>query len=244
MITHGPLAWPVINVCDYAELGVSAQQAADCEQAAGEWLWQATAARFGLRAAVWRPVTTPLAPTGAPVVPLLAGTAAGYLPGALLCGPLRDPTVLLMPPPVAAVTAVTVDGTAVSPSGYRLEGDTLRRVDGGVWPTSQNPTAADGTAGTWSVTYTRGREVPIGGRRAAGLLACELAKRLTGAKDCKLPVNATTVSKNGTTITLDRNALQGLTNISEVDQWIRLVNPKGLQRRPAVFSPDTTAVPR
>jgi len=105
---------------------------------------------------------------------------------------------------------------------------------GMVWRTSRRTWPTDGTA---RITYRHGLVPPIGGQRAATLLALELGKSWTGAK-CNLPKRIETISREGLTVNL-AVALQGWrTGIWDIDAWLLSVNPHMLSRRARAWSPD------
>lgn len=137
------------------------------------------------------------------------------------------------------VTEVKVDGDIVSPTLYRVQNGTdLVRLDGNLWPTCQDMALADTEVGTFSVKVQRGAPVDGLGAYAAGVLACEYAKACTGQK-CRLPANATNVTRAGITMDLTSAAFpDGLTGIREVDLIIQRYNPHGLKMPSVVWSPD------
>ena len=82
----------------------------------------------------------------------------------------------------------------------------------------------------------------MAGQVAAGKLAAAWLKVLTGdPSSCKLPYNATTVTRGGVTVNRDITAALKTTGVEAADRWVASVNPQGLTRPPAVWSPD---VPR
>lgn len=154
-------------------------------------------------------------------------TAAGVvLPG----GPIRE------------ITEVLLNGTALDPSGYRLaDGNVLMRV-GSSWPCHQRMDLETSEDGTWSVEYEYGADPGPAGWGAVAALACELANACTEGRECRLPDRLQSLSREGVTMTildpfdfLD-NARFGL---REVDQWLALVNPKGIDRPGKWFSTAT-----
>lgn len=109
------------------------------------------------------------------------------------------------------------------------------------WPLCQDLALPDSQQGTYSVTYTWGSDVPGIGRQAAISLARELWKFVNTGK-CDLPARATRVTRGN--MTIDRvipfaqMLRQGNTGLLPIDMFIGAVNPTGMRRRPAVFSPD------
>lgn len=148
---------------------------------------------------------------------------------------------------VGEITEVKVDGEVLPTTAYRLDnGHRLVRTDGGVWPVCQDMALDDTEEGTFSVSVVRGAAVDGLGAYAAGVLACEFAKALTGC-DCALPSNVTSITRQGITMELNTGAFpEGFTGIREVDVIIARYNPHALKRPSAVFSFDvnTPVVPR
>jgi hypothetical protein len=143
-------------------------------------------------------------------------------------------------PGATQVAQVTIDGTPLDPSVYRLDGDRLYRLDGGVWPRTQNLALPLDAADTFAVTYY-GRRPGPNGERAAGVLAVEFLRDLTGVS-CSLPATVTQVVRNNVSMTLTPGVFPGgLTGLREVDGWTASVNPYRLTEPSSVLSPD---VPR
>lgn len=247
ILTAGALTWPVDSPCGpTGPDGCNAQQWTRAQELATEWLWVLSGRKYGLRATVFRPEwTIPIA--RGPWNYVLGGgpgySAYGYgsgwgsspLDAFVVNRPLLHAP---LPGPVNSVTAVEVDGVVLPGSAWQVNGDNLLRVDGGQWYRYQDTTQPISAVGTWQITYVRGSAVPESGQYAAGVLACEEAKRMLGLA-CRLPNNTTQVQRTGTTVSLDAKQLQlGYTGLREVDQWCRLVNPKGRQSDPFVWSPD------
>lgn len=161
--------------------------------------------------------------------------------GAGACACVPDSEVWL-PGPVAGVSEVRVDNVVVPSSAYRIDdGVWLVRQDGGSWPAQQtmgNP--ASSVDDTFVVTYLRGLLVPDGGSAAAGALACEYIKACNG-QPCRFPKRVTSVSRQGVTVSAQETVAAGSTGLPEVDQWVRVFNPRGLAARPEVFNPDLPA---
>lgn len=164
---------------------------------------------------------------------------AGYRHRLARCAPTGESVTL--PGRVGTVEEVVIDGATLTSSAYRLAGNTLYRVDGDVWPTTQNLALPVTEPGTWGVRYTPGVPVDGMGAVAAGLLAAEYAKALAGAK-CALPSTVTQIARQGVTMTLASDGSvfpDGKTGISTVDAWVHRWNPNGLTIAPTVWSPDT-----
>lgn len=151
------------------------------------------------------------------------------------------PDQLLLPGAVQSVTSVVVDGTALDPTQYELQGSWLVRANGLQWPATQDLSLPAGAVGTWSVTYVEGEPVPAVLLDAAGTYACELAKGRTSGSGCLLPRRVQSVTRQGVDIQFVDTAdylEQGLTGVEQVDLVIRMLNPHGLRRPPRVLSPD------
>jgi hypothetical protein len=144
--------------------------------------------------------------------------------------------------PVADVVQVLVDGLVVDPAAYVVRGSTLVRIDGGVWPMSQDLTLPPTEAGTFQVTYVQGTPLSVAGQRALSAFMIELEKARCGDLSCKLPARVTNVVREGVTYTLmdDPSSILdgGRTGIAEVDQWLAAINPSGARTRMRVYSPD------
>lgn len=152
--------------------------------------------------------------------------------------------------PIVSVDEVRVDGVAIDPTRYRVDGwrwlvrlpdaDGKRRT----WPTWQRLDRDDTEDETFSVTYTYGRTPPELGVRAAAALACELAMACNPSTvgDCRLPRKVQTIVRQGVTVVMsptDFLNAEGLTGLVEVDLFLRAYNPQRITRRASVFSPDT-----
>jgi len=148
------------------------------------------------------------------------------------------------PDSVAAVMEVRVDGLVIDPGAYRMDSyrgvPTLVRVDGLCWPQCQDMDAMDDEAGSFVITYQPGRPLPLAGQIAAGELACEFAKACAGG-DCRLPSQLASLSRNGIEVQVADPLTffeNGLTGISNVDLFIRAVNPTRKAQRSRVLSSD------
>lgn len=214
--------------------GLTDPQKAMAEAMAVEWLWALTARSFGTRQVLYRPPAYARNFNVYYPIPYLQ-PISGYTGPSAMTTP---PQVVLLPGPVVSVDGVTIEGATIDPGLWRQEGDYLVRDDGDTWPMTQNMISALNQVDTWAVSYTRGHPVPVGGQFAAGALACEIAKLLLGDDKCKIPRNATTVTRAG--VTVQRNALTAMqsTGVPGVDYWVSLVNPRGLVNEPTIWSPD------
>lgn len=167
-------------------------------------------------ASVWRPVL---------IAGLWYNVRCGSCPGTCMCG---GGSVILDGPVVPESVRVSIDGVQLPQDAYRLKGSALYRV-GGCWPLTG-----------MEVTYTRGLEVPEGGKVAAGLLTCELLKALNGDPTCGLPQRVQSITRQGVTVAV-LDAFEGLerghTGIWAIDSWIESVNSPA-RRRGTVYSVD------
>lgn len=146
--------------------------------------------------------------------------------------------------PVQEVVEVRVDGSVVPAASYRVDDHRdLVRVDGECWPRCPDLEAPCGLVGGggFCVTYTRGLPLDPAAEYAYEVYACELLRGCLGDSCCRLPSRITQVTRDGVTMELldELEFLdKGLTGLTEVDQWLRLVNPGGLRQRSRVYSPD------
>lgn len=152
-------------------------------------------------------------------------------------------SAIRLPGPIGEVTDVKIDGVTLAPTAYAVYGDQLVRVDGESWPLCQDILSDDSAQGTFAVTYRQGYPIDEIVNIAAGTLALELYYACRG-ESCRLPANATAVTRQGLTIELAGSLfVQGWTGIPEVDVVIGLLNPHGLKVAPQVWSPDGPRLP-
>lgn len=148
-----------------------------------------------------------------------------------------------VPSPVCSIDEVVIDGVIVDPTTYRVDNfNKLVRLGSDVWPSCNDLTKEDTEIGTWSVTLTYGNQIPEFVRMAAAEMAFEIIKNCTSNPNCKLPQRLQTVTRQGTTMSfLDSIDFlkEGFTGLSLVDLAVRTYNPRRLQRRPTVVSPDS-----
>lgn len=146
---------------------------------------------------------------------------------------------ITMPGQVAAITEVDIDGWKLDTQLFRIDnGNILVRQDGYCWPSCQNMGLPSGAIGTVTIRYLPGILPTAGGLVAAGVLACEYAKAVTGAKGCRLPSSVTSVVRQGVAMEMSASMFENGTGIREVDGYIESVNPNGLKTPPKVWSPD------
>lgn len=149
--------------------------------------------------------------------------------------------IRLDPAPVIAITEVRIDGVVQSANTYQvINGNLLVRApSAGCWPKCNDLASANTASGTMSVLYSYGNKQSATALDMAAILACELGKALCGQK-CRISGRITSVNRDGVSIQLDPKTFlrAGLTSLPEVDQWLQVVNPKGLPSRGEVWSPD------
>lgn len=248
------LTWPIIIPDSHAAVWNAASPAdrAAAEATAVTILHALTARIFGLTSDTVRPCGAP-----APNYSTYGGSyRASPRSGAIVQGPLLlsscgctvapcpcgGRSEVALPGPVHSITEVRVDGAVIDPTTYKVRDHRwLVRISGAPWPQHQQMEAADDEPGAFVVTYLRGLAVPPAGHLAAGLLALELLKGMTGSGPCALPPHITNLSRQGVTTEIDPVAYldAALTGVTAVDQWIRTVNPNALKAAPTVLSPDT-----
>lgn len=226
---------------------VTQDRALECAQVASEVLWALSGRRFGSQRVRTVRVLAPACPcdgrrwrytTDGMVPRELARLGLGWGWG---CG--CDFELQLPDQDARVVTEVTIDGTVVDPSAYRLDaGGRLVRLDGSGWPMPLSPAVAG-----LQVSYVFGPEPTLGGQNAARILAVAYARQ--DVSGCKLPQRMTSITAEGVSIALDdlKTLREGGTGIAEVDMWVHAVNPNGNAQRAQVLSPDSprfrTAVP-
>lgn len=167
-------------------------------------------------------------------------TSAELLNGLCGCAGRCELSSVILPNPVASVSEVVINGEVLASSAYRVVNfRRLERIDGGHLPCSQDftrdsaPDSSDAN-GTWQVTFQFGRGPGADGEIMCQLLACQFALGLCGSDGCVLPERTSRIVREGVTMELiDMTQLMndGLTGLPMVDQWLRSVNPAGIQRR-------------
>lgn len=212
-------------------------QRSAAEDLAVSTLWALSGRQFGLVATLVRPCPPQPYHSCSPGAPWV-WTLDGHNWAEIGCGCANrctrsGPGAVHLPGPVYAVTAVRLgdDDTDLDASQYVLEGDVLyRRGDATVWP-GQNAARPLGESGTWSVTYQRGRPVPPGVDRLAGLLAREFIVACgDGEDECRLPRTVVATAQRGATLSFDPTRILGAgkTGLEEIDLWLAGVNPHAL----------------
>lgn len=139
--------------------------------------------------------------------------------------------------PVSDVVEVVLDGTPLDRAGHWRVDDWrwLVRTDGLTWPTTSDLTDPEG----FQVTWVYGRVPPPSLRRAAALLAAEIATACVPGATCKLPSRVTTITREGVSYTvLDSQKFidEGRTGIYLVDMAIAAAK-RGRKARPRILVP-------
>ena len=141
--------------------------------------------------------------------------------------------------PVVSVTDVKINGITIATNLYQLQDRKfLVRVDGGVWPCTQNLSAAPTQPDTFAVSVVHGIEPPEAGKHACAVYAAELAKSFCNL-DCALPQRTQYMTRQGiSTIMLDPlNVIErGMIGLPTVDAWVRAVNPHQRRKRSQIIS--------
>lgn len=153
---------------------------------------------------------------------------------------------VILPGPVGAVYEVKVDGSVVDADDYRVAGTSLiwMSTETCPWPTCQDLSKADTEEGTFAVTYLNSYPVDGLGAYAAGVLAYEYAQACSG-NNCRLPSAVTAMTRQGVSYEIVKGAFpDGFTGLREVDAYIALWNPKGLQQSVRLWTPDMPRVHR
>jgi hypothetical protein len=153
---------------------------------------------------------------------------------------------VVLPGPVGAIEEVRIDGVAQPVTSYRVDnGNRLVSLDPDrPWPLRQDMSVSGDEVGSFEVTYYRGAAPNDITRYAAGVLAGEFYKLSKGEKECRIPRNATTVTRGGKTIELDPDLYKALMRIPEVAAVVNIFNPNRLKTAPRVLSPEMDRRPR
>jgi hypothetical protein len=181
-------------------------------------------------------------------------TSGGYVIGYEGAPTDADFSKVLLPNyPVVEIVEVKIDGVALDADEYRLDGwRWLQRMDdedgnAQSWPGPQRMGRNDDDEDTWSIRYLHGMNPPQAAVDAAAQLACEVYKQCPGnegvSADCKLPANATRVTRQGITIelgalTFDVQKKKWNTGMKLVDAFLNAYNPDGVKQQPLIWSPD------
>jgi hypothetical protein len=216
------------SVSDYA-----AQAAIEIATAV---LYEVTGRRWsGVESAVVRPSAVDKASKA--VVPGWVPSWGSYNSGDGACTPTD--TLDLGYFPVVSIGQVRIDGVVVPPSTYQLqEQKLLVRVDGGVWPCTQNLAASPSDPDTFAVDIVHGIDPPVAGKHCCAFYAAELAKSFCNL-DCALPQRTQYMTRQGvSTILADPlNVIErGMIGLPNVDSWVRAVNPHRRRKRSMMAS--------
>jgi hypothetical protein len=168
------------------------------------------------------------------------GSGDGFINVGACCNSCCIPSVQL-PATVNEIVEVIIDGVTLDPSAYAIKAyREIVRVDGGSWPCHNDLTGDPGDPGVWTITYRYGKPVPLDGRIAASIFACQIALNRCGGDSC-LPQRLKSITRQGVEMAfadpLDFIGL-GQTGIYEVDMWLQSVNPTKLKRRSRLHRPD------
>lgn len=175
-----------------------------------------------------------------PAWPVTNGTGTGFIN----CGRCSQncciPSVDL-PSTVNEIVDITIDGVTLPASAYAIEAyRRVVRVDGESWPCTNDLTGDPGDPGVWTITYSYGKPVPLDGRIAASIFACQIALNRCGGDSC-LPQRLKEITRQGVDMAfadplefLDK----GQVGIYEVDMWLQSVNPSKLKRRARLHRAD------
>lgn len=165
---------------------------------------------MGFRCGCWLP-------TGRP-----GSVADAWNSSAVWRGSHPSPTAVLIEDDATAVTEVKLgDGTVLAASAYRLlKNGYLERTDGKGW-------SLCGEEGPTLISYTKGVNPPAGGIAACVNLAIEFVRSWCGDQGCAIPANATQVTRQGISITMDPSVFlkEMRTGVPIVDTWLNAVNP-------------------
>ena len=215
-----PIAWPCPTE------GVPQETLDSAQSLAGQLLWALSGYRIGL--CTFREAFVPSSNGGCPV-PVNHGY--GRWTNSYVGNCCR---VLLTHRPVEAVSEVSDGGTVLDPAAYALEGSWLRNRLG-CWATvgvCDDPELI--------VTYQAGVPFPPGTAGAVGEVACEYVTALSGGQ-CRLPSRATSITRQGVTVTLDTAAEfvgRGRIGLPVTDAWLETVVGIGPRVASRVYSPD------
>jgi hypothetical protein len=119
---------------------------------------------------------------------------------------------------------------------FDRETQTLWRTPPGAWPVRDERWSAVGTGEAFAVDVVVGTKPDPWALSVAAALTCELYKLCRGGK-CRLPKNATSVTAQGVTISLNENEIRYF--LPEVAAWVAQVNPHNARLPSRVSSPDT-----
>lgn len=138
--------------------------------------------------------------------------------------------------PIVSINEVLIDGVVLDPATYRTRNHCeIVRVDGGHWPHTNHT-----TFNAFSINYTFGAESPYALFAASRELAIELWKA-DHNQQSKLPVGTTSASRQGTSITVQRDVDAIRTSGPALEKlWhaIAAFNPTGQRQPSMIHTPD------
>jgi hypothetical protein len=250
---YGPCdTWPVRWTCNVSAESPSATGIAVA--AATQVLHALSGRQFGLCTATLRPCHTmawgqswdtpywwsPWPFGGGPMPALVGGLWYNLCGDGGFCS-CHATAEARLPARVHRIVQVKVDGVPLASGAYRVDdGRILVRVDGGVWPRTNDIDLDDSKAGTWSVAAQFGQPVPEVAELAMGELACEFLRSIRG-EDCRLPRNVTSLARQGVTIQMaDLSEVMklGKTGFPVTDMFLQATNPGKLTQASKSYSVD------
>lgn len=146
------------------------------------------------------------------------------------------PRAVHLPGPVHSVTEIKIAGVILDSAVWVVEGNVLYRRET-IWP-PQHLGRPAGEAGTWTVKYLRGIEVPAALASLAGILAGEFLAAVGGDNKCRLPRTVTVAARQGVTYRVYDPAViyaNGKTGLPEIDLVLASINPNHLAAAPTVI---------
>jgi hypothetical protein len=219
-----PIAWPCVTDAADPEVLDAAHSLAE------QLLWALSGYRVGLCS--FREAFVPAAAGGCgfPYKDGNGNWRNGGIHGGTCC------RVLLTHRPVESIFSVQIlsESRVMDPGEYVLEGSWLRSRNG-CWPTVAECADPD-----MLVTYLAGVPFPAGTAAAVGEVACEYLTALEGGQ-CRLPSRATSITRQGVTVTLDTAAdfvARGRIGLPITDAWLESVVGIGPRVASRVYSPD------
>ncbi len=174
----------------------------------------------------------------ATVRPRRRGGCCGEFPSPFASYSCED--AITLSGPIADDPVVKIDGAAFT-AFYIVDRCKLVRSDGRTWPSTQKLHLADTEDDTFSITYSFGTDAPLDVKAAAYELALEYVREATMDPRRKLPQGTASLSRQGQSITLDREverARLGMPSLPALARAVATHNPTGQPVPPDVWSPD------
>lgn len=209
------LAWSALHYLSGGRVGNSRVLLRPCAARCGSGLWEPT-----IRDGEW-----------------YNSAGCGHTAQDCSCTNLSSIT---LPTEVAEILNVWEDGILLIENvDYRAyNGNTVLVRVGDAWPACQDYAVAHDAVGALTVEYVPGIYPSEAGLLAAGALASEFAKAITGAK-CKLPSAITSLTRNGISLDFQEGYFpNNVTGMLVVDSFVASLNPNGLRQAARVWSPD------